>query len=84
MGELGIVKDPPARHEFEHLIELVPEAGRLDESGLGLVAAIDLAIDTVEVAHLVRIQIDADRNPPATAGKDRVDEFILAINSSMV
>jgi hypothetical protein len=66
------------------VVEFVPEPVSFDESRLGLTPAIDLAINTVEVADLVGIQVDADRNPPAAAREDRVHEFILAINSSMV
>ena len=46
--------------------------------------AIDLAVDAVEIADLVGIQIHADRDARAAAAEDRIDEFILAINSPVV
>ena len=43
---------------------------------LALRGAIDLTIDAVKVANLVRVEIDANGNPLRAAAEDRIDEAI--------
>ena len=48
----------------------------LDEPRLALPRAIDLAVDAVEVAHLVGVEIHPDRHPPRPPAEHRVDEAV--------
>ena len=47
------------------------------EPRLALRRAVDLAVDAIEVADLVRIQIDADRNAARPPAQHRVDEPVV-------
>jgi len=42
-----------------------------------LAATVDLAVDAVEVADLVWVEIHADRDTARAAAEDRVDEPVL-------
>ncbi len=55
-------------------LQLGKQLVELDERGFGLAGPIDLAIDAIEIANLVGIQIHPDRNSPATAAENRIDE----------
>jgi hypothetical protein len=55
-----------------------------DEAGFGLAGPIDLAVDAVEVADLVRVEIDADRDATAAATQYRVDEAIRLVMAAML
>ena len=64
----------PERDQPQHLLELGQQLVHLDEPRFALPGAIDLAIDAIEVADLVGIQIHADRDsarPPAEHGIDK-------------
>ena len=54
--------------EVERASAVRPAGGRFDEARFALAAAIDLAVDAVEVADLVRVEIHADRDAAASAG----------------
>jgi hypothetical protein len=47
-----------------------------NKPGLTLRAAIDLAVDAVEVANFIRVEIDPKRNPPGPTAEDGVDESV--------
>ena len=82
----GLLADPGVTlHEGDVLDqELLEQAFVLDEARNRCAPAINLAIDAVEIADLFGVQIDPNRNPAAASRQDRIDEFILAINSPMV
>ena len=42
---------------------------------VGVFLAVDLAIKAVEVADFLGIEIDADTDPPAASGQDRIDQL---------
>ena len=44
-----------------------------------LLRAIDLAVDAVEVADLIGIEVDPDRDSATAARQDRVDELVLFV-----
>ena len=82
--ELGRVVDASGGDEFEWVVELVDEGGRFDEAGFALAAAVDLAVDAVEVADLVGVEVHADRDPARAAAEDRVDEPVVLEEASVV
>ena len=55
-----------------------------DEPRLALAAAVDLAVDAVEIADLVGIEIHADRNPARPAAEHRVDEPVALEQSGVI
>ncbi|NJN00849.1 MAG: sulfotransferase [Aquincola sp.] len=56
------------------VVELRQHPVGLDKAGLRFAAAIDLAVDAVEIANLVRIQIHANRNARGAPTDNRIDE----------
>ena len=46
--------------------------------------AIDLAIDAIEIANLIRIQIHTHRNPLAPPADDRIDEPVFLKPAGML
>ena len=68
VAELGRVVDAAGGDEVERGAEFVEQRVRFDEPGFALAAAIDLAVDAVEVADLVGVEIHADRDAAASAG----------------
>ena len=50
----------------------------------GFFPTVHLAVDTVEVANFVGIQVQPDRNPPTSPGEDRVGKLELVELSRMV
>ena len=61
----GVLEQLAAGHQPQHVFELRQQLLGLDEPRLALRRPIDLAIDAVEVADLVRIQVHPDRDPLA-------------------
>ena len=60
---------------------VVPEAAGIR---LRFAPPIDLAINAIEVADLVGIEVHADQNPAAAARQDRIDELIFPVRSPVV
>ena len=71
----GLV-NPPAGDQAEHRVQLGQQRRHFDEPRFALLPAIDLAIDAIEIADLVGIEIHADRQPAAAAAQHRIDEPI--------
>ena len=71
----GLV-NPAAGDQLEHRIELGHQRRHFDESRFALLPAIDLAIDAIEIANLVGIEIHADRQPATAAAQHRINEPI--------
>jgi hypothetical protein len=74
---LRMFKQLAAGHEFKRRFQLFQKLLRLDELGFALRGAIDLAIDAIEIADFVGVQIHADRNALAPPAEDRIDEPVL-------
>ena len=66
----------PATAENTSSAQLMEQLIGFDESNFGLPSAIDLAVDAIEVANLVRVQIDANGNAGAAAADDGIDESV--------
>ena len=68
---------PLANDEVERGAEFIDEGGGFDEAGFALAAAVDLAIDAVEVADFVGVEIHADRDAATPPAEHRVDEPVV-------
>ena len=60
------------------------KCGGFDEAGFALAAAVDLAVDAVEVADFVGVEIHADRDAARTPAEDRVDEPVVLEEAGVV
>jgi hypothetical protein len=74
----------PSRGAPQQLLELADEAGHVDARGATGGGPVDLAVRAVEVAGLVGIQVDADREPSRPPGDDRVDVAVLRELAPMI
>ena len=75
--EFGRFEDLTGGDQVERGSEFVGKGGSFNESGLALAAAVDLAVDAVEVADFVGVEVHTDRNAAGTAAEDRVDEPVV-------
>src|SRR5207248_11566143 len=75
--ELRMLKQPAAGRQSQCFLQLLQKLPRLNKLRLALRGAIDLAIDAVEVANFVRIEIHPDRNPLAPPAQHRIHEPVL-------
>ena len=73
----GRVVDRAGGDQFERRAQLVDEGVGFDEAGFALAAAVDLAVDAVEVADLVGVEIHADRDAAGPPAEHRVDEPVV-------
>ena len=76
-AEFGRFVDLAGGDQVERRAEFVDEGGGFYEAGFALAAAVDLAVDAVEVADLVGVEIHADRDAAGAAAEDRVDEPVV-------
>ena len=80
---LGFVNGPGS-HEFQGGSQLVQEGVDFHELGLALPGAIDLAINAVEIADFIGVEIHADRNPAGAAAEDRIHEPVSCEQAGMI
>ena len=74
----GCSKSSPLATSRSVVLELIEELLRSRRTWFRFaLRAIDLAVDAVEVADLVGVQIHADRNPLAPPAEHRIDEPVV-------
>src|SRR5208283_2965564 len=76
--------EPAREHQLERLFQLLQQLLLIDIGDLRRSPPIHLAIDAVEVANLVRIQVDPDRDPPAPPRQNRINIEVLVKQPGMV
>src|SRR5208283_1780657 len=76
--------EPAREHQIERLFQLLQQLLLIDIGDLRRSPPIHLAIDAVEVANLIRIQVDPDRDPPAPPRQNRIDIEVLVKQPGMV
>ena len=69
----GLV-DIAGQNQSQADFQFIEQPIGFDECGLACGGAIDLAIDAIEVANLVGIQIHAERNPARAPAEHRIHE----------
>ena len=84
VGELFIEKKIAAVYVPKHAIQLGQQPVGLDELRLGQAGTIDLTVDAVEVADLVRIQVNADRNAATPSREYRVDKLVPTVGAGVI
>ncbi len=83
-GEWALVPQPAGDGLLEGKVKLVVEDRQVHAVEVAMSAAVDLAINAGEIAAFVRVEIDADGQPPGTAGNHRVDVQALPPLPAMV
>ena len=66
----------PDSDQLQRLLQFLQHLRRIDKPRLTLRDAVHLAVDAVEIADLVRVQIDPDRDASRPPAQDRIDEAI--------
>src|SRR5262249_17465125 len=84
LSEALILKELPALHAVEHVLQLVAQAVEVHVADRAWRAAINLAVDTVEVAALVRVEVQPDADTLAAPGHDGVDIEVVGIGAAMI
>ena len=71
---------------FQNLLlaELRQKLLGFDKPRFALTGAVDLAVDAIEVAHLVGIEIHPHRDPARAAAEHRVDKPVLLELAGMI
>ena len=64
-------KSRPTGDQLQHRVQFGQQRRHFDEPRFALLRAIDLAIDAIEIADLVGIEIHADRHSAAAAAEHR-------------
>src|SRR6185369_17776111 len=64
------LENPAARAQIDDGTEFLEQTRRFHKLRLALAGAVDLAIDAVEVADLVRVEVHADGNSLAPPAED--------------
>jgi hypothetical protein len=82
--ELGRLVDRAGRYQLQRRAQLFQQSLYLDEAGFTLRTAIYLAVDAIEVANLVGIEIDAHRNATRPPAKHGVYEAVVLEKPSVV
>src|SRR5262249_54561821 len=77
VAKFGGVVDATRENQVERRAQFFEQGIGFDELGFALAAPVDLAVDAVEVADLVRVQIDANRNPSTAPTQHRVHKPIV-------
>ena len=72
-GKGGMLEKVATLGPGQEVLEFLLEDSEIDPAELPGGRSVHLAIDAIEIAHLVGIQIDADGHPAGTTAEDRVD-----------
>ena len=71
------IPDAAILREGKELVEFAEQRFPFDEPGVALRGTVDLAVDAIEIANLVRVQIDSDGKSLRSATEDRVYKAIV-------
>src|SRR5258708_992671 len=77
-GAEAVYLEQAARDDqSQHLVQFLSQAGQVHVAGAAGGGAIDLTVDAIEVADLVRVEIEADADTLAAPRNHRVDVKVI-------
>src|SRR5262249_45945023 len=77
LAELLLREKLSAQHAIEHVFQFVAEAAEVDDTDRSGCAAIDLTVDAIEIADLIRVEVQTDADALAAPRHDGVDVEVI-------